>query len=137
MASYEEELLKAELHATKQKQKQEIYNIKHKYDKKKLTFGKLALIFLLFNCSVIEIYSMIVMFIFKDLSPLTVLISSVVGECIGLISYNVKSQKENTGPNGEGITWSLALKEKEENQNEPKCQDTITPNEETDDGAVG
>lgn len=143
MGSYDEELLKAELYAKKQKQKQELYKIKHQYDNKKpLTFGKIALIFLLINCTVIEAYSMIVMFIFKDLSPLTVLISSVVGECIGLISYNIKSQKENTGPNGEGITYAMALKD--ENQNESTFKDTKTEEEKMDemldsldDGSVG
>lgn len=139
MASFEEEVFKAEQYAKRQKQKAEIYKIKHKNDNKKpLTFGKMALIFLLLNCTVIEIYAMVVMFIFADLSPLTVLISSVVGECIGLISYNIKSQKENTGPNGEGITYFLAEKNKNQNEeelsNEEKLDNLL---DEVNDGAVG
>lgn len=140
MSSYEEKVFKANLYAEKQKQKAEIYKIKHKNDNKKpLTFGKIALIFLLLNCTVIEIYSMIVMFIFADLSPLTVLISSVVGECVGLISYNIKSQKENTGPNGEGITYMMA--NKNINQNEPIIKSEEEKLDEMldnlDDGSVG
>lgn len=109
--SYEEKQKeKAEAYAEKQKLKQELYEIKHKYDKKKkpLTFGKWGFIFLIANCTIVELYSMIMMAVFQDLSTLSSLIAAVVGECVCLISYNIKSQIDNSS---NGLTYALAMKE--------------------------
>ena len=50
--------------------------------KKKFTTTKLFMYFILFNCTAIEVYSMITMFVLKDLSALYALIGAVVGESI-------------------------------------------------------
>lgn len=126
--SYEKQLEKAILHAEKVKLKQELYEVKHANDKpkEKLTTGKKALRFMIINCSVIEIYSLFAMYMFQDLSPLTTLIAAVVGECVSIISYNIKSSKENTSG---GIVYESAMRKLEHEFEEDSS--------EGDDGAVG
>lgn len=98
MRSYEEELARAKAHAERERQKQELHDIKHSNDKKRpLAFSKMALIFIVANCTVIEVYSMFVMYRFMDLSALTTLIATIVGECISLCVYLIKSAIENKG----------------------------------------
>lgn len=109
---FEKEIEKAIQHADKVKQKQELYEVRHANDKpkEKMTTGKIGFWFMIINCTVIEIYSLIAMFIFQDLSPLTTLILAVVGDCIAFISYNIKSGKENTVG---GIVYESAMKKLE------------------------
>ena len=59
------------------------------------TTTKQLMLFIVINCSVIEIYTMVVMIIFKDLSALTALISAVVSESFSFMVYCVKSYLEN------------------------------------------
>ena len=59
------------------------------------TTTKQLMLFIIINCSVIEIYTMVVMIIFKDLSALTALISAVVSESFSFMVYCVKSYLEN------------------------------------------
>lgn len=109
---FEKEIEKAIQHADRVKQKQELYEVRHANDKpkEKITTGKIGFWFMIINCTVIEIYSLIAMFIFQDLSPLTTLIVAVVGDCIAFISYNIKSGKENTVG---GIVYESAMKKLE------------------------
>ena len=126
--NYEKEINKAQLHADKVKLKQEIEQVKHSNDKSKkpLSFSKIAVIFMLTNCVVIEVYSMFAMFWLNDLSALGSLIAAVVGQCITLIAYSIKSSKENTA---NGIVYETTMKELEYKlENEVDLQD---------DGAVG
>ena len=58
------------------------------------------------NCTIIEIYALVVMAIFADLSALTTLIVAVVGECVSLASYMIKSMHENTSG---GIVYESAM----------------------------
>ena len=90
------------------KQKQELREIKHSNDKPKdkLSFSKIAFIFMITNCVVIEIYALVTMFLFTDLSSLPTLITAVVGECITLCGYYIKSGKENTSG---GIVYESAM----------------------------
>lgn len=105
--NFEEKKERAEQHALKVKQKQEISEIKHKNDvKASLSFSKLAFIFMMGNCMIVEIYALVTMIIFADLSPLTTLIVAVIGECISLIAYMVKSTHENTAG---GIIYESAM----------------------------
>ena len=64
--------------------------------KKKISTTKIILTFLFINCTVVEVYSMWVMYKFMDLSALYALITTVVGEVIAFAIYAVKSTKENT-----------------------------------------
>lgn len=62
--------------------------------------------FIFCNCTAVEIYSMVAMWHFADLSALYALIGAVIGESITYISYNVKACRENTQG---GITYETAM----------------------------
>jgi hypothetical protein len=55
---------------------------------------KLIIIFIFLNCTVVEGYSMWVMYKLMDLSALYTLITAVVGETIAFAVYAAKSYKE-------------------------------------------
>ena len=114
---YELKKKKAEEHAKAVKQKQDLYELKHTNDKpkEKLSFSKIAFIYMIANCTVIEIYSLFAMFYFGDLSSLSSLIAAVVGECVTLLGYYIKSQHENTKG---GIVYETAIKKLEHELNE-------------------
>lgn len=125
--NYEKELEKAKLHAEKVKLKQELNEIKHANDKarKSLSFSKVAIIFIFLNCFVIELYSMVAMFWLNDLSALGSLVMAVVGQCVSVLGYFIKSGKENCK---EGIVYETAMRELELNADSEVSED---------DGAVG
>lgn len=114
--TFENEKNKALEHAKKVKQKQELYEIRHSNDrpKEKLSFSKMAFIFMIINCTCIEIYALIAMFYFGDLSSLSTLITSVVGECVSFVAYEYKSMKENSSS---GIVFESAMKKLEHELN--------------------
>lgn len=58
------------------------------------------------NCTIVELYSMVAMWHFGDLSALYSLIGAVVGESIAYVSYCGKAKKENTKG---GITYEMAM----------------------------
>lgn len=109
---YEKKLAKAIEHAEKVKLNQELSELRHSNDKprEKLTFSKIAFIFMIGNCVVIEIYALVAMFFFGDLSSLSALIAAVVGECITTIGYFIKSGRENRK---DGIVYDTAMKKLE------------------------
>lgn len=80
--------------------------------KKKMEFGKLCFLLIVANCTAVELYSMIAMWHFGDLSALYSLIGAVVGESIAYVSYCAKAKKENTRG---GITYDMAMREQEAN----------------------
>lgn len=117
---YEKEISRALEHAEKVKLHQELYDLKHSNDKpkEKLSFSKIAFIFMIGNCVVIEIYALIAMFYFGDLSSLSALIAAVIGECVTMLGYFIKSQHENTK---DGIVYETTMKKLEhelENSND-------------------
>lgn len=99
---YNKKYKKAILKAKRKKEKQDIKNVINKYglvvEKKKKfdlsTTTKQLMAFIIINCTVIEIYAMIVMYIFQDLSTLDALVSAVVAETISFMIYCVKSYFE-------------------------------------------
>lgn len=109
---YEKKISKALEHAEKVKLKQELHDLKHSNDKpkEKLSFSKMAFIFMIGNCVIIEIYALVAMFYFGDLSSLSALIAAVVGECVTTLGYFIKSQHENTK---DGIIYETAMKKLE------------------------
>ena len=121
---FEKEIQKAIEHAKKIKQKQELYELRHSNDKpkKELTTGKKVLYFMISNCSLIEIYSLVVMILFADLSSLPLLITAVVAECISVCGYFVKSTKENTE---HGIVYETAMKKLEYELNNKEDKDAV------------
>ena len=87
---------KARLKASKVKFKNEIYMIEHEDFKEpewkeRWTTSKKLMYLLIINCTVVEIYSMAAMIYLKDLSALSVLISTVIGESISYGIYCLKS----------------------------------------------
>lgn len=90
------EILKAE----RRRRKCELREIRRMYRrgdaeaekrKKKRTTTKILMYFILLNCTIIEAYSMIVMYFLKDLSALYSLIGAVVGESVSYAIYCCKS----------------------------------------------
>lgn len=78
--------------------------------KSKISTTKLLVLFLFVNFTIVEIYSMWVMYTLADLSALYTLITAVIGETLTLAIYAVKSVKENTAG---GIVYEQAMKESE------------------------
>jgi len=109
---YKDKKEKAERYAERIKQRQELYEIRHKNDrpKKEVTTGKKVLAYMIANCTIIELYSLVAMTIFADLSALPLLITAVVAECISVCGYYVKSTKENSA---NGIVYETAMKKLE------------------------
>lgn len=109
---YEEKLSKAKSHADKVKLRRELNEVWHSNDepREKLSFSKVAFIFMITNCVVIEVYALVAMFYFGDLSSLSALIAAVVGECVSFLCFEIKSGKENTVG---GIVYESAMKKLE------------------------
>lgn len=110
MDNYERKKQFAKKHARKVKERQQLSKIYHSNDKQKKpwTFAKKLTAFLIANCLVIEIYALITMWHFMDLTPLVALITAVVGDCIVACAYLIKSTYENRAG---GIVYETALQE--------------------------
>lgn len=77
-------------------------------DKKKLSTTKLIVAFIFLNCTIVEIYSMVVMYQLRDISSLCALITAVIGETISFAVYSAKATKENTVG---GMTYEMAMRD--------------------------
>ena len=131
---YKDRMDEAFRHAEDVKQKQEIKEVKHSNDKP-LSFSKMAVIFIFANCCVIELYSMVVMAVFHDLSSLGSLVMAVVGQCASLLGYFIKASRENTESGIVYETTMLQLQHELGMTNEKVDVTPIVVDE--DDGAVG
>lgn len=131
---YQKELEKAKTHAEKVKLRQEINEIWHSNDQKRksLSFSKVAVIFIFINCFVIELYSMAVMVVFHDLTSLGSLVMAVLGQCVSLLGYFIKSGKENTAS---GIVYETTMLQLQHELDSDEVSSSIEVDE--DDGAVG
>ena len=121
---------KALLKAEQRKRKNELKSINKLYRKtnskrdeirKKRTTTKILMYFILINCSVVEIYSMIAMYTLSDLSALYSLIGAVVGESISYAIYCCKSfhdTKEEKKHDFEREKWISETGNCEENEEE-------------------
>lgn len=78
--------------------------------------AKIALAYIFISCTAVQIYSMVAMWHFADLSALYSLIGATVGEAISYCAYAAKSAKENTEG---GIVHDMAMKG-QEGQPEPQ-----------------
>ena len=101
--------------ADKRRFKRALYKIKYGKEKEKFSTTKLVLAFLIFNMVVIEGYSLYAMLMLGDLDALPVLITAIVGECIAILGYMVKSSIENKQG---GIVYEAAMKELENKDND-------------------
>jgi len=122
-----EKLIKAmaRRYAKRQKFMEEVEQIKYgKSGKRKMPTGKKLTIFLLTNFTIVEIYTLYIMYYLRDISALPTLITVVIGEVIALLVYQIKSLKENTA--NTGFMYELKMK------NVDTCMV-----EDTDEDAVG
>ena len=94
--------------AEERKFKQQLYKIKYGKDKEKVSTTKIVLAFLILNMVAIEVYSLYAMLALGDLNALPVLITAIVGECISILGYMVKSSIENKSG---GIIFETAMKQ--------------------------
>lgn len=78
----------------------------YKEPKKKFPTSKLIAVYLFILLNVVLIYSMIMMYLFRDLTYLGVLLSDIVAQVITYMIYMIKSTKENTVG---GITYDTAM----------------------------
>ena len=95
---YDEKLRKAYIQSKKREYELAIKEINRMNRNSKkvtdsLTTSKFFMLFILMNCTVIEIYSMVTMFVFNDLSSLSSLIVAVVTESISYAVYSAKAYK--------------------------------------------
>lgn len=118
--------------AQKQREKQDLKKIKEKYgkqkEKKKIidlsTTTKQIMLFLIINCTVVEIYAMFTMYHFQDLTTLDALISAVITETIAFLVYCVKSYFETRSEKMHELDMS-----KLNNQNNTYGEDSPTYDE--------
>lgn len=92
--------------------------------KKSLSTSKKIMLFLLINCTLIEIFTGYITLIdlelarttgMVDFTPIVTLISAVVGEVIGFAIYSAKSAKQNTQG---GIVYQSMMNEYNERMEE-------------------
>lgn len=86
--------------------------------KRPLSTSKFLIYFLFVNCTIIELFTMLVTWkqfslaetigLSIDFNPLTTLIGSVVGEIIGFAVYCAKAAKENSQG---GITYDSIMRQ--------------------------
>ena len=104
----------ARRYAKRQKFWEEVDTIKYgKGGKRKMPTGKKLTIFLIGNLTLVEIYTLFIMYYLRDISALPILITAVVGDVIALLIYQVKSLKENTA--NTGFVYELRMKDAEQN----------------------
>lgn len=95
-----------------QQMKEEKNEVLKKQEKRKLSTTKRLTFFLFVNCTIIEIFTLYVtlkqlnMGMGVDLTPLQMLITTIVGEVIVFAVYSLKSLKENTKG---GIIYQTAM----------------------------
>lgn len=143
---YKNKMEEALRHAEDIKQRQELEEIRHSNDKKKdISFSKIIAILLCANFFIVELYSMVVMVIFRDLSALGGLITSVIGLCVTVVSYMRKAKSENcvggityeTAMYGLTNTVSVSNDVNTDTENTDEVKPVETHVEAEDDGAVG
>ena len=103
----------ARRYAKRQKFKSEVEEIKYgKTGRRKMPTSKKLTIFLIANFTLVEIYTLYIMYYLQDISALPSLITVVVGEVVALMIYQIKSLKENTASTG--FMYELKMKDAEQ-----------------------
>ena len=129
---FEKELRKELLKSENRRRRNEIERIKQRNKEKPknyFTATKLFMYFIFINCTAVEIYSMVIMYLFQDLSALTTLIGTVIGESITFAVYCAKSYHETK----EEALMQLERDKFEVEASAGICEDEYIDNEETDD----
>ena len=103
----------ARKYAKRQKFKSEVEQIKYgKNGRRKMPTSKKLTIFLIANFTLVEIYTLYIMYYLQDISALPSLITVVIGEVVALMIYQIKSLKENTASTG--FMYELKMKDAEQ-----------------------
>lgn len=103
----------ARKYAKRQKFKSEVEEIKYgKSGRRKMPTSKKLTIFLIANFTLVEIYTLYIMYYLQDISALPSLITVVIGEVVALMIYQIKSLKENTASTG--FMYELKMKDAEQ-----------------------
>ena len=103
----------ARKYAKRQKFKSEVEQIKYgKSGRRKMPTSKKLTIFLIANFTLVEIYTLYIMYYLQDISALPSLITVVIGEVVALMIYQIKSLKENTASTG--FMYELKMKDAEQ-----------------------
>ena len=95
--------------------------------KKKLSMSKKILIYIVLNCTIVQIYAMVVMVVMQDLSQLYALITAVIGEAFSFFIYEYKATKENSSEHGSTV---LSMKRQYELEDRGPVQPEPGPREE-------
>ena len=134
---YRKKLRKIEKQGQKILLKEQLKEKKNSYRKKKsIPTSKLYLMYLFIILNIVLGYSMVAMWVFRDLTYLGVLITDVAAQIISYHTYMSKAKIENSKG---GITYETAMFELQNKNN--YCNnigDVISDNEEiSDDISVG
>lgn len=106
---FENKKKKAQEHADRVKEKQELYKIKHANDtERKLPTHKLITFYLFLLLNVILIYALIAMWYFSDLTHLGVVVTDIAAQVITFFIYSHHSTAQNTVG---GIVYDKAMYE--------------------------
>lgn len=89
--------------------------------------SKKILIYIVLNCTIVQIYAMVVMVLLRDLSSLYALITAVIGEAFSFFIYEYKATKENTSEYGSTV---LSMKRQYELEDRGTAQPEPGPREE-------
>ena len=84
---------------------------------------KLIAVYLFAMLNTVLIYAMVVMFLFRDLTYLGVLITDIAAQILTFVVYSAKSAKENSR---NGITYELAMMEKQNELNNCNTEEEIS-----------
>ena len=92
--------------------------------KKPMSMQKKMLLYVFINCTVVQVYAMVVMVALRDLSALYTLITAVVGEAFALAIYEIKALRENSSEHGTTVLQMKRAFEKEDREGLPVDTET-------------
>ena len=143
--AFQVKLRKEKLKSENRKRKNELREVKQENRfiserRKKLTTTKILMYYILINCTAIEIYSMVVMYLFQDLSALYSLIGAVIGESVSYAVYCAKSfndTKEECKSKLERDKFEAGLLEENDSEDDLPPDDIPFDNEHSGDIPAG
>lgn len=138
---YEDKLRKAILKAQKKNRKRTLKSVSRgdgieAFRRENFTTSKLFMFIIIINCSIIEIYSMFIMYKMKNLDALTTLIGAVVGESVSFAIYCAKSyfgkkeevrsdfEREKYNAENDGILDQYANASNDNSSDDSSCDST-------------
>lgn len=111
---YKHKLKEIEKRNDTHRKKEALENAKYKKKSKLPSTTKLITLYLFVLLNIILAYSLVAMWVFKDLSYLGALITDVIGQILVFFIYSQKSAKENTQG---GIVYETTMAKLNQNNN--------------------